>query len=198
MNKLIVASNNQHKIEEIKAILSKFDLEILSLKEAEIDIDVEENGVTFIENALIKARTIKELYPEFMVLADDSGLMVDALNGEPGVYSARYSGEHGNDKANNNKLLKEISSIKKGDRKARFVSAIALIMDGNITIEVEGYVHGIIIDEEIGQNGFGYDPLFFIPDKNKTFAQMTSDEKNSISHRANALKLLEEKLKKYL
>ena len=186
MNKVIVASNNEHKIVEIKEILSKHSLEVLSLKEAGIDIDVEENGTTFIENAYIKASEIYKLAPGNMVLADDSGLMVNALGGAPGVYSARFAGEHGNYKKNNEKLLELLKGKPVTERAAKFVCAMVLIVDENRTIKVEGEVEGVIIEEERGQNGFGYDPLFFVPDYNMTFAEMDGDTKNLISHRGRA------------
>ena len=138
MKKLIVASNNQHKIEEIKEMLKEFNLDVISLKEAGIDIDVEENGTTFAENAHIKAYEIFKIVKDAMVLADDSGLMVEALNGEPGVYSARYAGEHGNDKKNNEKLLSKLKEFKFEDRKAKFVCAMELIIDEARTITVQG------------------------------------------------------------
>lgn len=195
MKKLIVASNNQHKISEIKTMLSKYEVSVLSMKEAGIEIDIDENGNTFEENSYIKAKTIFNLLKgESMVLADDSGLMVDYLNGEPGVYSARYAGEHGNDKKNNEKLLNLLKGVPYEKRTAKFVSAIVLIVNENTVIKVQGEAHGYIIEHEMGSNGFGYDPLFFVPRFNKTFAQLTANEKNSISHRGNALKKLEEKI----
>lgn len=198
MKKLLVASNNEHKINEIKEILKDFPFQIISLKEAGIDVDVEENGNTFMENAHIKASEIYKLADECMVMADDSGLTVDILNGEPGVYSARYSGEHGNSKKNNEKLLQNLKGIKFEDRKAKFVCAIELIVDEENVINVEGEVQGYIVEVERGKEGFGYDPLFYIPEFEKTFAEMSSDEKNSISHRGRALKKIQEKIKEIL
>ncbi|WP_085829206.1 XTP/dITP diphosphatase [Clostridium massiliodielmoense] len=194
MKKLIVASNNQHKIEEIKEMLKEFNLDVISLKEAGINIDVEENGVTFAENAHIKASEIFKIVKDSMVLADDSGLMVEALNGEPGVYSARYAGEHGNDKKNNEKLLSKLKGIKFEDRKAKFICAMELIVDENTSIKVEGEVKGYILEAQRGKNGFGYDPLFYVPKFDKTTAEMTSKEKNSISHRGKALKNLKKSI----
>lgn len=198
MKKLLVASNNEHKINEIKEILKDFPLEIISLKEAGIDIDVEENGNTFMENAHIKASEIYKLTDGCMVMADDSGLAVDILNGEPGVYSARYSGEHGNSKKNNEKLLQNLKGIKFEDRKAKFVCAIELIINEEKVINVQGEIQGYIVETERGKDGFGYDPLFYIPEFEKTFAEMSSDEKNSISHRGRALKKIQEKIKEIL
>ncbi len=194
MKKLIVASNNQHKIEEIKEMLKEFNLDVISLKEAGIDIDVEENGTTFAENAHIKAYEIFKIVKDAMVLADDSGLMVEALNGEPGVYSARYAGEHGNDKKNNEKLLSKLKEFKFEDRKAKFVCAMELIIDEARTIAVQGEVKGYILEEQRGENGFGYDPLFYVPEYKKTTAEMTPEEKNSISHRGKALKNLKKSI----
>lgn len=198
MKKLIVASNNEHKIKEIKEILKEFPLKILSLKEAGINIDIEENGATFMENAHIKAMSIYKLKGDSMVLADDSGLAVDILNGEPGVYSARYSGEHGNDEKNNEKLLSKLKGVEFEKRNAKFICAMELIVDENKTINVQGEVEGYIVEEKRGENGFGYDPLFYMPKFNKTMAEMSSEEKNSVSHRGKALKKLKEELRRYL
>ncbi|WP_373898048.1 XTP/dITP diphosphatase [Haloimpatiens sp. FM7315] len=197
MKRLVVASNNENKIKEIKEILSSLDLEILSLKEAGINIDIDETGTTFLENAHIKASEIYKIVENSMVLADDSGLMVDALGGAPGVYSARFSGEHGNYEMNNKKLLDVLKGVKKEDRKGKFLCAMVLIIDEERTIEVEGEIKGFITEEELGENGFGYDPLFFIPEYNRTFAQMDSKTKNSISHRKIALKKLYDEVKKH-
>ncbi|OPJ64171.1 XTP/dITP diphosphatase [Clostridium oryzae] len=198
MKNIIIASNNDHKVKEIKEILRELDFNIVSLKEAGIDIDVEETGSTFIENSRIKAEAIYNVLgdrkKDYMVMADDSGLSVDVLGGAPGVYSARYAGEHGNSKKNNDKLLSEMKD--KSDRKARFVCSIVIIGAKDEPIEVEGYVEGVIAEQECGQDGFGYDPLFYVPEFKKTFAEMTSEEKNSISHRGNALKKVREELMK--
>ncbi|MCY6957038.1 XTP/dITP diphosphatase [Clostridium brassicae] len=198
MKKLIVASNNEHKIMEIREILKSFPIEIISLKEAGIYIDIDENGSTFMENAHIKATEIYKRVKDCMVMADDSGLMVEVLGGEPGVYSARYSGEHGNDKKNNEKLLRKLKGMNIEEKKAKFVCAVELIFDNNNIINVQGEVSGYIIEEERGKDGFGYDPIFYVPQFKKTFAEMTSQEKNSISHRGKALKILQEKLKELI
>ncbi|AEB76831.1 non-canonical purine NTP pyrophosphatase, rdgB/HAM1 family [Clostridium botulinum BKT015925] len=129
-----------------------------------------------------------------MVLADDSGLMVDILNGEPGVYSARYSGEHGNDRKNNEKLLSKLKGVKFIERKAKFVCAMELIVDENTIIDVQGEVEGYILEEARGGSGFGYDPLFYVPQFNKSMAEITAEEKNSISHRGKALKNLKKSI----
>lgn len=194
MKKVIVASNNEHKIKEIKQILNKFSIEVVSLKEAGIDIDVDETGSTFMENAFIKANEIYKAVGEHMVIADDSGLMVDALGGAPGVYSARFAGEHGNDKKNNEKLLSLLKGKPVEERSAKFVSAVVLIVDDKTVIKVQGEVNGYITDKEYGSDGFGYDPLFFVPKFNMTFAEMNSEQKNSISHRGRALEKLEKEI----
>ncbi|WML36019.1 XTP/dITP diphosphatase [Clostridium sp. OS1-26] len=198
MRKLVVASNNAKKIKEIKQILEKYQIEVVSLKEAGIDIDVEEDGNTFIENSYKKASEIYKIVEDAMVLADDSGLAVDCLNGAPGIYSARFAGEHGNDKKNNEKLLELLKDKKDEERKAKFVCAIVLIISDDKVVKVQGEIEGRIIDEERGSNGFGYDPLFYIPEYKMTFAEMDSELKNSISHRAKALKKIEGEIKKLM
>lgn len=195
MNKIIVASNNEHKIKEIKEILEDFPYKIFSIKEAGIDIDVVEDGSTFMENAYKKAIEIyKHCEGKYMVLSDDSGLAVDSLNGAPGVYSARFAGEHGNSEKNNKKLLVMMKDIPDEKRKAKFVCAMVLILDENKVIKVQGEVEGYISKGEKGLEGFGYDPLFYIPSYGMTFAEMDSYNKNLISHRGRALKMLTEKL----
>lgn len=198
MKKLLVASNNDHKVKEIREMLGKYPFEIISLKDAGIGIDVEEDGKTFMENAEKKAEEIFKSYNNYMVLADDSGLMVDSLGGAPGVYSARFAGEHGNSLKNNMKLLSLLKGKKMEERKAKFVCAMVLIVNKDKIIKVQGEVHGYITEDENGQNGFGYDPLFYVPEFKKTFAQMSSNDKNSISHRAIALAKLEKELKSIL
>lgn len=198
MRKLIIASNNDHKIKEIKAVLKDFQLEVVGLKEAGINIDINETGSTFMENALIKAREIFQLANGSLVLADDSGLAVEALNGAPGIYSARYSGTHGDDIENNKKLIKEMQGVPLEKRDAKFICALVLIVDENNIIKVQGEVSGKILEHYTIKEAFGYDPLFFVPELNTTFAEVTSDIKNSISHRGRALNMLEEELAKYI
>ncbi|KZL93428.1 XTP/dITP diphosphatase [Clostridium magnum] len=198
MRKLIVASNNSKKIKEIKEILSKYPVEVVSLKEAGIDVEVEEDGNTFVENAYKKAIEIYKIIPECMVLADDSGLMVDCLGGAPGVYSARFAGEHGNDKKNNEKLLSLLENKEEHEKTAKFVCAIVLVSDYDNLIKVEGELEGVILDRERGENGFGYDPIFYVPKYEMTCAEMNSDLKNVISHRAKAFEKLEEQIKKHI
>lgn len=195
MKRLILASNNKKKIKEMKAILKELNIEVKSLEDENINIDVVEDGKTFEENAQKKAKEIYEFLlkrgdENFIVLADDSGLTVDYLNGEPGIYSARYAGEHGNDTKNNEKLLKNLSKANKENRGAKFICQLALFTDSGEYYKVVGEVEGRIIEELNGEGGFGYDPLFFYEPLNKTFAQLTSEEKNEISHRGVALKEL--------
>ena len=192
--KLIIASNNAHKIYEIKAILSgKFD-QILSLKEAGICHETVEDGTTFMENALKKAREISDI-SGVAALADDSGICAHALGGAPGIYSARYAGVDGGnaaDEANNAKLIKELSD--KDDRTAHYTCAMALVYPDGKEVTAEGYLYGTISHQPAGNGGFGYDPYFVPKGENRTVAQMTDEEKNAISHRANALNELLKKL----
>ena len=189
--KLIIASNNAHKLTEIKAILGDHFDEILSLREAGIVHETVEDGSTFMENAEKKAREIAQL-SGCCAIADDSGICVDALDGAPGIYSARFSGTHGDDKANNRLLLEKLSG--RTDRGAHYTCAIALARPDGSMVCAEGYLYGVIGYEEKGSNGFGYDPLFFLPDRGMTAAELSPEEKNRISHRAKALQLLVEKL----
>lgn len=202
--KLIVASNNEHKTREIREMLEASKYEVLSLKDVKVDIDPEETGETFEENAYMKAKAIyeeikkkKNFDEKFYVLADDSGLMVDYLKGAPGVYSARYSGDTSinKDKSNNKKLLEDLKNVPKDERKAQFVCALVLLGKKK-DIRVKGKSEGYIIEEETGLEGFGYDPLFLSKDLGKTFAEATSVEKNSVSHRARALEKLKKELEK--
>lgn len=203
MKKIILASNNAHKIEEIKKILEGLPFEIKSLKDENINIDIEEDGNTFEENAKKKASEIANFLKnrgekEFIVMADDSGLEVDYLNGEPGIYSARYAGEHGNDKKNNEKLLKELKGVPKEKRGAQFVCQIVLVNENDKYLSIRGEVRGRILEELAGKEGFGYDPLFFYAPLNKTFGELSSEEKNSVSHRACALKELKNRIKEII
>lgn len=189
--KIVFATNNKHKLSEIREIMgSKY--EVLSLNDINCYEEIEETAETIEGNALLKAHFISEKYG-YDCFADDTGLEVEALNGAPGVYSARYAGENHDSEANMNKLLKELRGME--NRKSRFLTVIALVIKGK-TITFEGIINGNIIDYPIGDNGFGYDPIFMPENSNKTFAQMTSEEKNLISHRAIATKKLIEYLKK--
>ena len=193
--KLIIASNNAHKVSEIKAILGCFYDEILSLREAGIDIDVVEDADTFEGNALKKAREVFAVADADAVLSDDSGLMVDALGGAPGVYSARYAGEGHDDAANNAKLLDALKDVPGEKRTARFRTSVALIRRGMPAVTADGSVEGVILHSPQGENGFGYDPLFYYEPLKKSFAQLTPVEKNSVSHRRRALESLCDKLR---
>lgn len=194
--KLIIASNNAHKIAEIKAILGSHYEEILSLQEAEIEADVVEDADTFEGNALKKANEIFDMVQADAVLSDDSGLEVDALNGAPGVYSARYAGTGHDDRANNEKILANMKDIPEDKRTCRFVSAVALVRKGKRPIVVRGTVEGMLLHAPQGDNGFGYDPLFFYEPLNRSFAELTSDEKNAVSHRKRALEALSAELER--
>lgn len=190
--KLAIATNNQHKLQEIRAILGDSFEELLSLKDLGIDVDVEETGSTLEENALIKARAILAL-SGIATLADDTGLMVDALRGAPGVYSARYAGEEHDDAKNRALLLKNLDGIK--DRSAHFATVIALCYPDGKTLTASGRVNGEILLSERGTEGFGYDSLFFSTELGKTFAEATQAEKNSVSHRGRALRAMLELVK---
>lgn len=190
--KLAIATNNQHKLQEIRAILGDSFEELLSLKDLGIDVDVEETGSTLEENALIKARAILSL-SGIATLADDTGLMVDALNGAPGVYSARYAGEEHDDAKNRALLLKNLDGVK--DRSAHFATVIALCYPDGKTLTALGRVNGEILLSERGTEGFGYDSLFFSTELGKTFAEATQAEKNSVSHRGRALRAMLELVK---
>ena len=186
MEKLIVASNNKGKIKEIKEIL-KDVYEIVPMGEAGFNEEIEENGSTFFENALIKAKAVSEALG-VNALADDSGLCVDALGGAPGIYSARFSGVHGDDAANRKKLLSELKNLKNPEeRKARFVSSVVLYKRDGEVVSGMGETHGIIGFKEEGENGFGYDSLFVSDDLGKSFGVATAEEKNAVSHRKRAL-----------
>ncbi|MBQ3053483.1 MAG: XTP/dITP diphosphatase [Clostridia bacterium] len=189
--KIVAATNNLNKLREFKEILAPLGYQLLSLKDLNIDVDIEETGSTFEENSLIKAKAILDI-TNMACMADDSGLMVDALGGEPGVYSARYC--EGTDKDRVNFLLEKLKDVPREKRTARFVSAITLCFPDGDIITATGTCEGIIADEAKGENGFGYDPVFFVEQYGKTFAQLTSDQKNMISHRGNALFELQKQL----
>ena len=190
--KLIIASNNAHKLTEMKAILAPFFDDVQSMREAGIEHETVEDGKTFMENAVKKARELAEI-SGCCAIADDSGLCVDALGGAPGVYSARHSGVHGDDKANNRKLLKELEGT--NDRGAHYTCAIALVWPDGRLLTAEDYLYGEIAHDERGSNGFGYDPLFLLPERGLRTAEISPEEKNRISHRGKALRQLVEKLK---
>lgn len=198
MKRIIIASQNKHKIEEIEAITKKFGMTIVSRNDAGIpDVEVVEDGETFEENSYKKAHEIMKLSGE-MTIADDSGLMVDALDGAPGVYSARFSGEGATDKSNNEKLLALLADTPYEKRTAKFVSVITMIYPDGDKIVARGECPGHIITEERGCGGFGYDPLFVPDGYDMTFAELGSEEKNKVSHRARALAELERQLESQL
>lgn len=193
--KLILASNNNKKLSELREILSGMGIDVMSQREAGLELEVEETGSTFAENALLKAKGACEALG-IPAVADDSGLQVEALGGAPGIYSARYAGEGADDRALWELLLKNMNG--KENRKARFVSSIACVFPGGDILTAEGYCDGEILNGPKGQGGFGYDPVFYVPQMGKTMAEMTSEEKNSISHRGNALRLFKERLEEYI
>lgn len=190
--KIIAATKNKNKIKEFGEILKGF--EIISQEEAGVDIDVEETGTTFEENSLLKAMAIYRA-TGIAAIADDSGLEVDALGGEPGIYSARYGGEGLDDKGRVQLLLKNMKDIPDEKRTARFVCAITYV-DADGTITAKGTCEGVITHAPAGENGFGYDPVFFVEEFGKTTAEISAEEKNSISHRGKALRLFAEKIKR--
>ncbi len=192
--KIIFATGNQGKMKEIREIMANASDKIYSLKELGIEADIDENGTTFEENAIIKAKTICQMTGQ-LVLADDSGLEVDYMNGEPGVYSARYLGEDTPYSVKNATIIKNLENAKGQERSARFVCVIAAAFPDGRVITAKGVIEGLIGYEEKGDNGFGYDPIFYVPEYDMTTAQMNSEQKNQISHRGKALRLIKEKLK---
>lgn len=197
IKKIIFATGNEGKMKEIRMILEDTKIQVLSLKEAGIQAEVEENGATFEENAVIKARKIMELTQE-AVLADDSGLEVDAMNREPGVYSARYMGYDTSYKIKNQSIIDRLEGKTGSERSARFVCAIALALPDGTVITTRGTMEGQIGYEERGENGFGYDPIFYLPEYQCYSGELAPEEKNRISHRGKALRLMKEELKKYI
>lgn len=193
MDTYVIATNNAHKLHEIRDILENDCRRFISKKEANIATDPEENGLTFEENALIKARAACKV-SGLPALADDSGLEVDVLNGEPGIRSARYC--EGSDADRVVYLLKKLEGVPAEQRGAQFVSAIACVYPDGTEFAVRGICRGVILTENRGQGGFGYDPVFFVPEEGETFASMPQERKNAISHRANSLKITKEELEK--
>lgn len=194
MKKLIFATGNAGKMREIREILGRPGLTILSQKEAGIDVEVEENGSTFEENALIKARAVAA-HTDAVVLADDSGLEVDYLNGEPGIYSARFLGEETPYSVKNQKILDLLAGVPEEKRTARFISSIAAVLPDGREYTTRGVIEGIIGYECRGEGGFGYDPIFFVPEFGCSTAELTMEQKNEISHRGKALRAMKEVLK---
>ena len=193
MKRLIFATGNQDKMREIREILAGDDVEVLSLKDLDLDVDIVEDGSTFEENAAIKAKTICKMTGE-IVLADDSGLEIDYLNKEPGIYSARYMGEHTSYVEKNANLIGRLEGVPDEKRTARFVCAIAAAFPDGIVRIVRGTMEGRIGYEAKGENGFGYDPIFYLPEYGCTSAELSREEKNRISHRGKALRAMKEEL----
>ena len=197
MKQIIFATSNTGKMREIQSILADLEVPVLSMKEAGILADIEENGTSFEENALIKARAVAAAVEAkgSVILADDSGLEVDALNGEPGIYSARYLGEDTPYDVKNRELIRRLEGVPEDRRTARFVCVIAAVLADGREFTVRGVIEGRIGYEQKGQGGFGYDPIFYVPEYGKTTAEMSPEEKNLISHRGKALMLMKEVLK---
>lgn len=195
--KIIIATGNKGKAREFEDLFQAYGYEIETLLDHPEIPDIPETGDTFQENAYQKASFLSE-HLGSIVLADDSGLEVNALDGAPGIYSARYAGEHGNDKKNNKKLLKDLKELDATNRDANFICSLVLIGPEREPLFVEGKIYGTILEEVRGEHGFGYDPLFYVPEKGKTMAELTSSEKNDISHRAKAIQQLEKYLSEWL
>lgn len=196
-SRIIFATGNAGKIKEIKEILSDLDMEVVSMKEAGISVDVEENGATYEENALIKARAVALCAGESdIVMADDSGLEIDYLNKEPGIYSARYLGEDTSYRIKNQNLIDRLEGVPDEKRTARFVCAIAAVLPGGKELTTRGAIEGRIGYEERGEGGFGYDPIFYVPEFGKSTAELSEEEKNAVSHRGRALRAMKEELRK--
>ena len=191
--KIVFATGNAGKMKEIRMILADADVEVLSMKDAGIDPDIVENGSTFAENALIKARACAKL-TGMPALADDSGLVVDYLNGEPGIYSARYMGENTSYHIKNHNLIERLDGVPDEKRTARFVCAIAAVLPDGTELVTEGTMEGRIGYEEKGENGFGFDPVFYVPEYGLTSAQMDAEQKNAASHRGKALRKMKQTL----
>lgn len=194
--RIVFATGNAGKIKEIRMIMQDTGMEVVSMKEAGIAIDIEENGSTYEENALIKARAVAACTDD-IVLADDSGLEIDYLNKEPGVLSARYMGEDTSYRIKNHNLIERLNGVPEEQRTARFVCAIAAVLPGGRELTTRAAIEGRIGYEEKGSHGFGYDPIFYVPQFQKTTAELTEEEKNQVSHRGKALQLMKEELKKY-
>lgn len=195
MKRIIFATGNKDKLREIREILADLDIEVVSMKEAGIDVDIIEDGTTFEENAIIKAKAIHQVTGE-AVLADDSGLEVDYLNKEPGVYSARYMGEDTSYHIKNKSLVDRLEGVPDEKRTARFVCVIALVTEDGQVITARGNYEGIIGYEEKGENGFGYDPIFYVPEYGCYSAELSREKKNEISHRGKALRLMKDEIMK--
>ena len=194
--RIVFATGNAHKMEEIRMILADLGMEVLSMKEAGVQAEPEENGATFEENAGIKARAVAALLPGDIVLADDSGLEVDYLQGEPGIYSARYAGRDTSYAVKNRLILERLEGVPEAERTARFVCAIAAIFPSGEEVLVRGTMEGRIAYQAAGENGFGYDPIFFLPERGCTSAELSPEDKNAISHRGQALRRMRREIEK--
>lgn len=195
MKKLIFATGNEEKMREIRVIMEDLEMEIVSRKEAGLAPAVEENGTTFEENAMIKAKAVAALAPEAVILADDSGLEIDYLNKEPGIYSARYAGEDTSYTIKNQLLLDRLDGVPKEGRTARFVCAIAAVFPDGQSLTVRETMEGFIGEAPAGENGFGYDPIFQVPQYGCSSAELTMEQKNELSHRGKALRKMKEKVR---
>ncbi|MBO4980623.1 MAG: XTP/dITP diphosphatase [Lachnospiraceae bacterium] len=195
-NRIVFATGNAGKVKEIQQILADTGMEVVSMKEAGIVIDIEENGMSYEENALIKARAVAAFTGD-IVMADDSGLEVDYLNREPGIYSARYLGEDTPYSRKNASIIERLAGVPDEKRTARFVCAIAAVLPDKRELTTRAVIEGRIAYEEKGSHGFGYDPIFYVPEFDRTTAELTEEEKNRVSHRGKALELMKEELKKY-
>ena len=187
--KIIMATSNKDKVNEIRQMLSGTDIEIVSLKEAGVSINIEENGSSFDENAAIKANAVRDLTGQ-MAISDDSGLVIDYLDGAPGIYSSRFMGESTPYSEKNAAILEKLQGVPDEQRSARFVCSMAIAYPDGHTETVQGVMEGRIAHEIVGEGGFGYDPIFYLPEKGCTSAQLTASEKNAISHRGKALRKL--------
>jgi XTP/dITP diphosphohydrolase len=195
MKELVIATKNKGKAKEFENLFSTYGFQVKTLLDYPESEDVEETGTSFEENAILKAEAVSHLLNR-PVIADDSGLVVDALDGRPGIYSARYAGELKNDEANIDKVLTELKAVPEKERTARFYCALAVAIPGQPTYTVSGTCEGEILKERRGNNGFGYDPIFYVNEKNRAMAELSSDEKNAISHRAKALEKLSQDIDK--
>ncbi len=193
--RIVFATGNQDKMREIRMIMEDLEIPVISMKEAGVSADIVEDGSTFEENAMIKARAIAKMLPEDIVMADDSGLEIDFLNKEPGIYSARYLGEKTSYDIKNNKILERLKDVPAEKRTARFVCAVAAVFPGNKEVIGYGTMEGRIADHIAGENGFGYDPIFWLDDYGCTSAEISPEQKNELSHRGKALREVKKQLK---
>ena len=196
-DKIIFATSNEGKMKEIRMILKDLGKEVLSIKEAGISVEIEENGSTFEENAIIKVKALRP-YTDGIILADDSGLEVDYLDKKPGVYSARYMGEDTSYKVKNESIIAQLDGVEGADRSARFVRVFAASMPDGTILTSRGTIEGVIAKTPAGSSGFGYDPIVYVPELGATTAELTPEQKNEVSHRGKALRAMREQIQKYL